>query len=357
MLFASTPGGLLAQEVPTGGPRSLQQLVADLGSEDFDVRVDATESLSSERSPYRLRDLEAILRSPQLSPEQRSRLMQAALARFAGEPRAAMGISAPQVDEAHSIVIQSVTPDYPAAALLKPGDRIESLDGVRLDGFDSFRAIVIAHDPGDEIAIQIVRQGQSMTLRVRLGLYGAAPNFMPIGQFIPAAWKYRSREYRGLEIGEPVLNVRFAQDGWRWPQDDSSSALARVGGGDPLPIAMGGESQEANDPVHAWRRGQNENPNDAIFNQRALRLPGGVQNGVREQVMVLQQSITLLRMQLQDLQLQRANPKASPVQQAQWDQMADMIKTQIMQEQEEVKRLLRSARVTPNQPEIVLPNR
>ncbi len=65
--------------------------------------------------------------------------------------------------------VTRVMPGSPAEkAGLKPGDRLESIAGEKVNSPEAVRAAVLAHEPGDRIEIGIVRDGTSQTIEAKL---------------------------------------------------------------------------------------------------------------------------------------------------------------------------------------------
>jgi regulator of sigma E protease len=66
-------------------------------------------------------------------------------------------------------VIDAVRPQSAAAAAgLRPGDRITSIDGVAIDRFDQLSRAVIAR-PGEKVSLAVLRAGETHTLPIVIG--------------------------------------------------------------------------------------------------------------------------------------------------------------------------------------------
>ena len=75
-----------------------------------------------------------------------------------------------KVPDLSGVLINQVEPGGPAEkGGLRQGDVIRTLNGQTVDGADRFRALVAGASPGSEIALGILRDGQPLTLKVRLG--------------------------------------------------------------------------------------------------------------------------------------------------------------------------------------------
>lgn len=165
----------------------IKALVPDLDAADYAVREAAREqaAVSPEIS---LRDIEAVLTGEALSAEQRARLLVAAHERFVRGPRAALGVQMgggampggirdPAPDP--GVRLSTVFPNFPAAGVLMPGDRLLEVDGhdvqLMTDGTASFRPLVISRDPGDVVRVRLSRGGEERTVEVALGRYADLP--------------------------------------------------------------------------------------------------------------------------------------------------------------------------------------
>ena len=65
------------------------------------------------------------------------------------------------------VVIGQVAKDAPSAALLKAGDEIVSVDGKAVTDSDAVRVGVGAHQPGETVALGLVRGGKSLTVEAK----------------------------------------------------------------------------------------------------------------------------------------------------------------------------------------------
>lgn len=64
------------------------------------------------------------------------------------------------------LVAEIVAPDGPAAAVLKPGDVIVSVDGTAVSTTEELQKAVRAHKPGDEIRFEIRRDGATQAVAI-----------------------------------------------------------------------------------------------------------------------------------------------------------------------------------------------
>src|SRR5690606_9500135 len=157
----------------------------------------ATQRLMSEtRIP--LRQIEDVLKRPDLNLVQRERLLAVAFRRFLQQPRAAMGIGPDIVFGTHGVTLCDDRPNFPEAAHMKVGDRIIAVDGVTIDSWERIRAVILSHDPEDKIPVVLVREGVTRTVEVTLGRFEdlRQPGSRAPGPTDPAlmdAWELRSR--------------------------------------------------------------------------------------------------------------------------------------------------------------------
>jgi hypothetical protein len=201
----------------------LRLLVADLASEDAAVRILATGKLW-ERPDIRLRDLEKMLESPDLLPEQRQRLLNVAQSRFFLEPRGGLGFETDGQAMGRGVGIRNVVAGFPAAAVLQAEDRIIAVNGIPLTDFAAIRPIIVSHDPGDVLSLSIVRKGETLQVRVALGSFNQLRNSMLDQGVMTAAWELRSRRLRG-PMGTPIPSGLAAA---QWASDDGDAMMMRV---------------------------------------------------------------------------------------------------------------------------------
>ena len=251
------------QADPAATLAELKQVVANLDSEVLQQRLDAARSLR-EGPRFGLKTIEGVLRTAELSPEQHRQLVSVAWERFKSEPRPAMGISSNY--NQRGAVVQFVTPGFPAQQVLKSGDRIEVADGVKLDEFDTLRHVILSRDPGDEMALTILRDGATLNVKVTLGrledLRGQALTELSL---VTAFRLFRARDYldlRGGEGGEEPLASGLSAEAWAMtdaiPPETADLVYIDHGETDgtqsPMPVVAGGE------------------PRGVLLNNRAMRL-------------------------------------------------------------------------------------
>jgi len=85
--------------------------------------------------------------------------------------RAYLGVSSePDPNGDEGAVVAMIAPDGPAAAAdLRIGDRITSVDGSVIEEPGDLSAEVLKHKPGDRVELKVVRGGEQRTIEVQLG--------------------------------------------------------------------------------------------------------------------------------------------------------------------------------------------
>lgn len=235
----------------------IKSLVPDMDAADYAVREAAREqaAVSPEIS---LRDIEAVLTAETLSVEQRARLMVAAHDRFVRGPRAALGVQMgggampggirdPAPDP--GVRLSAVFPNFPAAGVLMPGDRLLEVDGhdvqMMTDGSASFRPLVISRDPGDVVRVRLGRGGEERTVDVALGRYtdlpavraGAVTGLSEAE--LTTAWLVRSAGYATKWEDSAPIEAPLKAEQWGaagaepMRRDGRAPSLALVPGGRP----------------------------------------------------------------------------------------------------------------------------
>jgi len=191
---------------------AMQELVARLGSDDFAAREAAEEELSAST----LRELESALGDQGLSLEQRERLERAGFARFQKQPRAALGVQFSQFNFGRGIqalppagggvTIERTIPGFDAGRVFLPGDILRSMGGQPIRDQVEARPVIVSFEPGEEVPIEIVRNGQVVETTVRLGSFsdldarntqGLAPSQLE------RSWQYRLARAVGSQTPGP----------------------------------------------------------------------------------------------------------------------------------------------------------
>lgn len=216
-------------------PGSLNELVADLSSQDYERRSSAQENIR--RHPdATLSSLETLLETPGLDPEQRVVLGGLARERFGIEPRAALGISynnAWMVDRRNSpALIQATFPGFDSARALVPGDAVLSFDGSRITDQTSFRSHILSYNPGEFTRLQVERDDKIIEVDVQMGSQDQLraqqdpPNanagfggggINPITtSALDEAWTVRVlRQHLDVGVNDTVLDSELSPVAWR----------------------------------------------------------------------------------------------------------------------------------------------
>jgi len=94
-----------------------------------------------------------------------------------GAPRVMLGVTMTDADsegDEEGAMLISVTEGLPAAqAGLKAKDIVVEADGKAIEGEEALRAILKTKNPGDELALKIIRNGENQTIRVKLAEFDA----------------------------------------------------------------------------------------------------------------------------------------------------------------------------------------
>ena len=163
---------------------SIAESLRLLGSDSVLERASASVALgASDR--VGLRDIEAALLTPDLSPEQRLRLERVGFEKFSSTPRGALGIRFQQRladGPASGTVIDATYEGFDAHRVLRPGDVIYSIDGQRVLSIDDGKRAIQSHDPGERLTLRIFRDGEPLLARVTLGSLRALDQISPGGQ-------------------------------------------------------------------------------------------------------------------------------------------------------------------------------
>ncbi len=216
------PPAFRAGEPDPGAPAAqspLDGLLRDLNDDAFAVRERASALIAGDLS-VPLDEIARALARPDLSPEQSARLAAAGEARFVNAPHAALGTSfQASFGTSPQVVIGRPQPGWDAARVLQPGDVIRAADGVVIDDFEQFRAILTAHDPGEAMALNILRGGRSIEVRVTLGRYDDLRDPLPLDEdLLRGAWAHRvARVWKraGLSPEQPAIDPRIDARTWR----------------------------------------------------------------------------------------------------------------------------------------------
>ncbi len=150
--------------------------LARLDSADVEARVDAQRDLRW-LVGRDMKSAESLLARPDLSPEQIERLTTVGFGVFSTQPRAAMGVRFGLVQGgAQGVTIDGAIAGFDSARVLQPGDAIRTIAGEPVHEQMDARRIIISFDPGDEVPVELMRDGQVRDVRVRLGAFAELRN-------------------------------------------------------------------------------------------------------------------------------------------------------------------------------------
>jgi len=189
------------------------ELIQALDSAELHERETATARIVDGDPAARLTAVERAISDPSLSPEQRERLRSAGLRLFDGTPRAAMGVTIPQTVGEAPVQVTPSAPGFDSMRVLRDGDVVRAADGRAILTDHDLRCIIVSHDPGDEVTLSIVRSGEPMTVKVRLGRFSdLGRGSMIEDRIIVGAWDRRVE--RLMPAPEAPLNGNAGPERW-----------------------------------------------------------------------------------------------------------------------------------------------
>lgn len=239
------------------GLRALEGVLPRLDAASIYERLEAQDDLRREVGSS-LATVEALLARPNLSAEQAERLSTVGYSIFAAQPRAAMGVRFALTEgNGDGVVIEGALQGFDAAGVLLPGDTIRTIAGVPIRAQMDARRVIISFEPGEQVAVEIVRQGQVRDVTVRLGAFSELNNGIRTtvdSASLRLAWETRVARLRHalMEESLPTGLSRDRQDALRLEgvspvlfrvrgQGEAQEVAARVGDG-PV-VTAGGSSR------------------------------------------------------------------------------------------------------------------
>ncbi|MCC6676763.1 MAG: PDZ domain-containing protein [Phycisphaerales bacterium] len=236
----------------------VDQWIKDLDSSELDKR-DFGQSRLGDGRFCSLGLIQGRFFDPGLSEEQRLRLNSAGYRLFTGSVRGAMGVqfsdSTPQ-----GVVIGRTIEGFDSRVTLRPEDVIRTIDGRPALDQDHVRALIISHDPGDEVSVGLLRNGEPLMVTLRMGRFDQLRdrNLGPDEQALQQAWRVRlarlAREAAArlpapidavdVEAEQEDFDLALALERARGPvaqDDDGGYGIASlVAGGEPRGLGAGG---------------------------------------------------------------------------------------------------------------------
>ncbi len=332
----------------------LPELIKKLDAPEALVRIEATEAIF-QAPTITLKQIEAALRAGSLSAEQRQRLFGVAARRFYTEPRAAMGIQNDGNLGSHGVSLAFLQPGFPAAKVLRLGDRVIAAGGVTIDTWETMRAVIISHDPGDVVPITVVREGATITLDVALGDFRTLRQPSSLDPMLLAeAWRLRSHDLNDpeqakvapLESGltPAAWSVRFT------PSADDAADLGlvpgRIGVDDGgLGLVAGGEPRGGVQGQIVPPVVQRLNGRQMLRENRLNPVPGPfipqdpAQLAAQQQLLQFRNAIQDRRGALDALNLRLADPTLPPADRQALKAQAEKASADILIMNEQIQRL------------------
>jgi len=222
----------------------LQEQIDRLGSDELALREEAEGAIPAGRR-VPLATLEAAVageRDGPLDPEQTARLERVAFEMFKAAPHGAMGVGFAESPAGRGVSIQHAVAGFDAERILRSGDVVLEMDGVAVESSENARACILSHDPGDVVVLRMLRRGEPVIARLRLGDYADLNNRAGLTQDILAeAWDVRKRRRAGNAPEAGIVQTRIGPDRW----------LRMVAGerGREAPFHRGGRVEAQEPPV------------------------------------------------------------------------------------------------------------
>jgi hypothetical protein len=222
VLVSGAAAGQVVQQPPqangkaAAGDEWLEPILARLDSDDLATRERASIDLQTD---VRL-TLDALQRrvtdsSRPLTAEQQLRVNEIALRLFKQTPRGAMGVSFAREQTEAGVTIGMAIDGFDAQRVLRPGDIIRELSGVPVFTHDEARAVIVSHDPGDEVRMTILRNNEPMEVTVRLGNFQDLQNAMPVSdRTLRDAWAYRCQRTGQMSATGTPIDAGLTQTQW-----------------------------------------------------------------------------------------------------------------------------------------------
>lgn len=180
---------------------AVQDAIARLDSDSLADRESAELALAT-MPGLRLASLERMARELVLSPEQVLRLRQVGRRLFDGRGLAGMGVQFAGFGP-DGVQIQDTIEGFEAAIKLRPLDIIQTVQGKRVSTQDDLRWEILSREPGEVLRLGVLRDGQSLTIDVALGLFEDLPNAQrPTSTDLARAFAERWER----NVGDPLLD-------------------------------------------------------------------------------------------------------------------------------------------------------
>ncbi len=189
------------------------EAIAPLDDPIFEVRRQSEQRLI-EGGWGTLDQLHAMLASGRLSPEQHVRVRRIAIARFVSTPRAGMGVQF-NLGAPGEARIEQLVEGFPAGEVIRPGDQIVEAAGVEVGNSAQLGALILSHDPGDVMAVRVIREEEPYELDVPLGSFGDLRQNTPNPRTLASAYHARARrDHAPARPNSGALGSGLTLDDW-----------------------------------------------------------------------------------------------------------------------------------------------
>jgi serine protease Do len=130
------------------------------------------------------------------------------------------------------LVVNTVAPDSPAAAVLKPHDILVKLDDQKLIETRQLAVLVRGHKEGDEVTLTYIRGGKEMTAKVKL----AKHEFPPVSSLpMPGSWRSGGPDFQPWQaFGPGADGMRRLDEVPGMPRDEMNRILPLINQGHEL---------------------------------------------------------------------------------------------------------------------------
>lgn len=160
-----------------------------------------------------LDQLEGVLSGEALSPEQYNRLRVVAKEQFVSSPRAALGVQFDDIGSRSSegVPIARTIEGFDSERVLKSGDVMYAMSGVRVTSLDDARKIITSHDPGERMTIHLFRNGDPLIVRATLGSFEDLERRPERGRNFGVGGVGLNRGGRGSDVMDAAWEIRLAR--------------------------------------------------------------------------------------------------------------------------------------------------
>ncbi len=160
-----------------------------------------------------LDQLEGVLSGEALSPEQYNRLRVVAKEQFVSSPRAALGVQFDDIGSRSSegVPIARTIEGFDSERVLKSGDVMYAMSGVRVTSLDDARKIITSHDPGERMTIHLFRNGEPLIVRATLGSFEDLERRPERGRNFGVGGVGLNRGGRGSDVMDAAWEIRLAR--------------------------------------------------------------------------------------------------------------------------------------------------